>query len=134
MRTISFLVVEDNNLAMDVVGKLLVYIGASHVQTFCEPKKVVDVALSKHFDLIIANYRVSSKKELEFFKKIRKAGCETPFLLITTDLDNDRLQKLAASGLHYVIQKPFDLETFSEAVYAALWNKWVPGHRKDSLE
>lgn len=60
-------------------------------------------------DLIFCDYKLPGANGFEIFQKMRKAGIDSPFIMMTAYFSDDLKNKALAKGVLAIIEKPFDL-------------------------
>ena len=70
-------------------------------------------------DLILSDWNMPEMNGLEFLRKLRSDGDDTPFGFVTSEGTPDMQILARDSGAIFVIAKPFTVETFRETLEAA---------------
>lgn len=116
----AILVVEDDKTVCAFLHLLLDALGFTNVTMTWMAEYAAELAMARRFDLIISDHYLPNMTGVELHRKLRTAGCQTPFLLISGADDSDFMQNITASGIRYFLPKPFDLDTFRHSVNLAL--------------
>lgn len=70
-------------------------------------------------NLIVLEAEMPGLSGLDVLRHLRAAGALTPFILITASGDAEAFEEAELLGAEYIVEKPFDLEDLSLAVYEA---------------
>lgn len=60
-------------------------------------------------DLIFCDFKLPGANGFEIFQKMREAGIDSPFILMTAYFSDELKNKALAKGVFAVIEKPFEL-------------------------
>lgn len=93
--------------------------GASAYQFFIEAKR------NQPYGLILSDWNMPGLTGLELLKKVRASGGEfgkTPFILMTTESEKDKVFEAVSSGVNNYIVKPLEENTLKEKM-DAVWIK-----------
>ena len=93
--------------------------GAAAYQYFLEAKR------SQPYGLILSDWNMPNVTGLELLKQVRSSGKEfgtTPFILMTTESEKDKVFEAVSSGVSNYIVKPLEQETLKEKM-DAVWKK-----------
>lgn len=112
----SVLVVDDNpthaNLAAKLVGK------AKKVDTrvFNDPFLALNDALENPPDLVITDVMMPKIDGVSLVREMRKAGLKAPVIIMTAYSTKVTLRLLPSNNVMAVLQKPFNVKDFFDAV------------------
>lgn len=116
----SFLVVEDDNLAVKLISQFLKYTGVEIV-AFDNAELAIDSIKVREFDLILMDIRILGEIDgLEATKIIKRLKPNIPIIAQTAfamDLDKERA---LISGCDYYLSKPFTSEMLINAITVSL--------------
>ena len=96
--------------------------GAVAYQYFIESKR------NSPYGLIISDWNMPNLNGLEFLKKVRasREHGQTPFILMTTESEKDKVFEAVQSGVSNYIVKPLEQDSLKEKM-EAVWKKMYPG-------
>lgn len=106
---VKILLIEDDKQVADFVSNGLEEQGYSVVCAY-DGEKGKQLAIDKHFDLLIVDRMLPSCDGLSIVEKVRSGGNKVPVLFLSALADvNDRIDGLKAGGDDYLV-KPFAIE------------------------
>jgi len=70
------------------------------------------------FDLVICDWLMPEMSGIDLLKKIRDAGSDVPFLMLTVKTERESVMKAAKAGVTGYITKPFDLKGIQSRIRA----------------
>lgn len=119
---ISLLVVEDNNVVLYALTRLLETYGykVSGVKSGFEALAMLEKGVHR-FDFILTDYRLpNSETGLELINTVRQAlGSDIPALIITGDLEVSCAREVVESGIR-VLEKPANVELLNNNIQELL--------------
>ena len=70
----------------------------------------------KEIDLIISDWRMPKMNGIELKKKLTESNLyeNIPFLMVTSEIDRDKVEEALESGVTEFLTKPFIFETFEQ--------------------
>ncbi len=90
-----------------------------HVTTQVDPVEALALLNDKHFDIIVSDYMMPGLTGLEFFKRLRITGINTPFILFTGKGREEVVMDAMRHGVDFYIKKGGDAQSqFAELVNA----------------
>jgi two-component system, NtrC family, response regulator AtoC len=72
------------------------------------------------FDLVVSDVRMPWMSGLQVATAIRRKGFDVPFIIMSAFGSDELSQNVLSLGNAVFLQKPFELETFSQAVSQAI--------------
>jgi CheY-like chemotaxis protein len=112
MRELLMLVLAERGYDVDSVSN-----GSEMIRLLSESSP--DGSLASRFDLIITDLRMPGVSGLDAVDRLRRDGNRTPVIAVTA-FPHDSTRTRAQSLEIQLLAKPFDLDTFRDAVHAAL--------------
>lgn len=79
-----------------------------------------DMAAQAPFDIILSDWNMPEMTGIESLRHLRACGNTTPFGFVTSEGSAQMRDQAAAAGALFLIAKPFDAETFAEALNPVL--------------
>ncbi len=114
----KILVVDDSKVMRSIVRRTLRQAGFdSH--TFAEAtdgKNALEQMSEFQPDLVLSDWNMPEMSGLEFLHAVRADGVNTPFVFVTSEGTGDMRQLALAGGAQAVITKPFNADTFEQAL------------------
>ncbi|MGA1846613.1 response regulator transcription factor [Deferribacter abyssi] len=110
---LKILVVDDSDLVRHFHSNILKASGFD-TDTAVDGMDALEKALANNYSLILSDLNMPKMDGLTFIKELRKAGNETPVVIITTQEENEnRIAGLKAGANLYIVKpvKPQDLIT-----------------------
>jgi DNA-binding response OmpR family regulator len=80
------------------------------VKCFVSPKKLIADLLSgavRHPDVIITDLRMAEIDGIEMIRALRKAGLQSPAILLSGNLDRESTELASGAGVNRIMDKPF---------------------------
>jgi two-component system phosphoglycerate transport system response regulator PgtA len=118
----SILVVDDNGVVLDAVGRLLKLHGFS-VTPCNDANEVVGFLREKNFSAVLTDIEMPGLSGMELLKRIQKFNTEIPVVVMTGHIETDMTEKAASHGAVDFITKPFNPAHLVRAM-----EKAVDGH------
>jgi len=109
-------VIDDNSEALEAIGQVL---SASGVQSVCpahSAEEALDILKTRHFDLVVADYRLDGMNGVEFLETLRASGDQTPLLLLSGAPDKAGVIRAVSQPKVDVFGKPFRVAEFVDAI------------------
>lgn len=109
--SLRVLVADKSKTMRKIILLALESIGESSVVEASNGQEAIDRFESQEFDLVMTDWDMPGKTGLQFLKAIRRSGSEVPVVMLSTNLNRQRvLSAIEAGASHYLI-KPFTPET-----------------------
>jgi DNA-binding NtrC family response regulator len=94
---------------------------AGHEATVCDSAlRAADLIRSQHFDLILSDVVMPGKSGLEFLEELKKAGVQTPIVLISGQANIEMAVKATRLGALDFLEKPLTTDKLLVTVENAL--------------
>lgn len=114
----KIVVVEDEKSICDVVVQMLRYAGHT-VQAFEDARPALEAVDFSQTDLVVTDLEMPTSGE-ELIQTLRSRGIQTPVLVMSGHMDEERKRHLASLGAQETIDKPFGLPQFLARVKALI--------------
>lgn len=112
----KILIVDDNSINLMVTQKNVQKIPGCFSETTTHGRKAISLVKEKDFDLVLMDINMPDMDGYEATKHIRLFNPDIPILALTA-LNSEEIQaKAKASGMNYVITKPYNFEEFQSIV------------------
>jgi PleD family two-component response regulator len=114
----KILIVEDEPTS----SKLMIYhlrmMGFKNLTEVVDGKLALDQMKNEKADLIIADWHMPNMNGLELIREIRKEESwqGIPFLLVTVEKDQEKVQEAIQAGVRDYIVKPIEVEKFKRKI------------------
>ncbi|NIS73740.1 MAG: response regulator [Deltaproteobacteria bacterium] len=111
----KILIVDDDAEFLSVTREYLELLGYDVTGT-PSPSAALEAASQGEFDLIIADYKMPGRTGLALLEEIRGNGVNTPFLLVSGQIDTITAEAVTTRGGSGILLKPFKLGELEGAV------------------
>ena len=108
------LIVDDDEVVRGIVTKMLERLG-HNVAAFADPALALPVVDAEAFELIITDLSMPTSGEA-FIRMLRGRGVQTPILVMSGHLTEEKAQYLLSLNVQDFIGKPFGLSELVEKV------------------
>lgn len=112
----KILVVDDNTINLMVTQKNVEKIPGCTSETASHGKEAICLVKEKDFDLVLMDINMPDMDGFEATKHIRLFNPTIPILALTALNSAEIQDKATASGINYVITKPYDFEDFKSLI------------------
>ncbi len=113
------LLVDDEPEVLEILRALLDFHGFS-VFTSNQPENVVAMSQSVSPDVLITDYKMPGMNGLQVAVALKKVKPELPIIFVSGYVSKDLLLSLIQTGVHDVIEKPFDEKRIIQTVTSAI--------------
>jgi len=118
------LVVDDSRTVVSVVRKLLHQLGFSDVDDADDGASALEKLGTKSYGLVISDWNMQTMNGYEFLRRVRETPelKRLPFIMMTTEVDKEKVIAAKKAGVDNYIVKPFNTLTLRakiETVYSA---------------
>lgn len=114
----KIVVIEDEKSICDVVVQMLEYAG-HRVQAFEDARPALETVDFFQTDLVVTDLEMPTSGE-ELIQTLRGRGVQTPVLVMSGHMDEERKRHLASLGVQETIDKPFGIPHFLATVKALI--------------
>jgi DNA-binding response OmpR family regulator len=111
-------VIEDEKSVCDVVVQVLEYAG-HRVEAFEDARPALETVDFFQTDLVVTDLEMPTSGE-ELIQTLRSRGVQTPILVMSGHMDEDRKRHLESLGAQETIDKPFGILHFLARVKALI--------------
>ena len=116
------LVVDDSSVMRQIIKNTLkpLGFGADNLSGAEDGSMGLKRATEGGLDLIISDWNMPKMTGIEFLKAVRADGNikGTPFLMVTSEADKDKIVEAVQSGVSQYIVKPFNANQLEEKIKA----------------
>ncbi|MCA9483615.1 MAG: response regulator [Nitrospina sp.] len=116
------LVVDDSSVMRQIIKNTLKQLGfgADNLADAEDGSMGLKRATEGGLDLIISDWNMPKMTGIEFLKAVRADGNikGTPFLMVTSEADKDKIVEAVQSGVSQYIVKPFNANQLEEKIKA----------------
>lgn len=115
----KILLIDDDEFLLDSMKQMLDF-EYSDVIAVGSAEKGIEILKTNKFDLCVTDYKMGGMNGADFVKQIRKAGNETPVILISGVLEGPDIKEAMGLGASRFLAKPFEILTFLDLVEVQL--------------
>jgi two-component system chemotaxis response regulator CheY len=119
------LVVDDQDVTLTVITKILESLGIEDVATACDGSEALGRLQARPFGLVISDWHMKAMGGLQLLRHVRTnvrfAGI--PFIIITGDAQVDVVLSARQAGADAVILKPFTMEALRKKLHDVVKQK-----------
>ena len=118
LKNIRFLVVEDQPQAMLLLTTILKELGAVEVYTANDGETALNLLGSAEdlFDIILCDWMMPRVSGFEVLQFVRSEKMDTPFVMITANVDAKSVMLARGSGVNAYITKPYKVENIASTL------------------
>lgn len=119
---LEVLVVEDREVMLEIIRRLLEQIGFKHVTQASNGAKALEHMREKRFDLILSDWNMDTMSGFDLLKRVRSLPrtSKIPFILVTAEAKPENILAAKAAGADGYILKPFKLEQLEKTIMDVL--------------
>lgn len=131
--SLKVLLVDDEPKFIDSLAKLL---KRKNIQakTAYDGRQGVDMAKAEKFDTIVLDLRMPELDGLATLRAIREFDSVTPILILTGEIDLQRVSQALKAGVDEVLLKPCPLDTMVTAIENACERKACAGEIRKAAD
>ena len=118
MKPDSFLIVDDNSVALREIEDILKYLGYKNLQGCRSASEAWAMLRVKEFDCIISAWEMPEMTGLALLKIVRndERFVDLPFFLADSAFTKAKVVKAGKAGITGLVVKPYDLEIIKEKI------------------
>jgi two-component system chemotaxis response regulator CheY len=111
-KKLELLIVEDRQVMLQIIRRLLVELGYAHVDEAVNGLHALEKIREKRYDLILSDWNMDGMNGFELLKTLRAdpKTQSTPFILVTAEAKRENILAARAAGASGYLVKPFKLE------------------------
>jgi two-component system, chemotaxis family, chemotaxis protein CheY len=115
---LKLLVVEDREVMLKIIRRLLVQLGYSDIDLAVNGVKALEQIRANTYDLILSDWNMDEMSGFELLKHVRAdpKTAATPFILITAEAKHENVIAAKAAGANGYILKPFKLDMLQNTI------------------
>lgn len=115
---VKILVVEDEPTSSKLMTYHLKMMGFKNVTEVVDGNSALEQLKKEKSDLVIADWHMPNLNGLNLFKTIREEESwqDIPFLMVTVEKDDQRVQEAIRAGVRDYIVKPIKVDKFKQKV------------------
>lgn len=109
IKNASILVVDDNASNVELLREILTHDGYTRIRGETDPRKVVGLCETEHYDLLLIDVRMPHMSGFELMEKLRPVfgNDYVPILVLTAQTDQETRRKSLELGANDFLTKPF---------------------------
>jgi two-component system chemotaxis response regulator CheY len=114
----KILVVEDDPTSSKLMTYHLKMMGFKNVTEVMDGNLALEQLKKEKADLVVADWHMPNLNGLNLFKAIRKEGLwkDIPFLMVTVEKDDKKVQEAIQAGVRDYIVKPINVGIFKRKI------------------
>jgi len=116
----KILVVDDSATIRQIVVKSLQALGLTEAREAADGRQALAALLHEDFDVILLDWNMPNLTGIETLRALRRAGCRTPVIMVTTEAEKSRVIEAIEAGANGYVIKPFSPHQLLEKVRHAL--------------
>jgi CheY-like chemotaxis protein len=126
---LTAIVVDSNSTMNTIIKSMLIEIGFKRIITAENGIVALDLLKRHSADLIISDWEMPKMNGLKFLQTIRKRCdfTDTPFIMLTTNVDPHDVKQAILSGVSEYLLKPFTSNSLKEKIHRAFLSP-IPKH------
>ncbi len=118
----KILIVDDSKAMRMIVTRTMRQAGfADHtILEGCDGAEGLALVASEQPDLVLSDWNMPNMTGIECLQKLRSSGSSVPFGFVTSEGSAEMRDRAATAGALFVIAKPFNADTFRDALDGVL--------------
>ena len=122
MNELSFLIVDNNSIALRKLSEILQYIGCKNIHNASSANDAWAMLRVKSFDCIISSLEMADMSGLALLKIVRsdEKMFDIPFFLASSNFTKLKIIEAGQSGVTGLIVTPYDIENIKKKISALL--------------
>jgi two-component system chemotaxis response regulator CheY len=119
---IKLLIVEDREVMLKIIRRLLVQLGFSDIDGAANGVKALEKVRDKSYDLILSDWNMDEMSGFELLKHVRAdpRTADVPFILVTAEAKPENIMAAKAAGANGYLLKPFKLDMLQQTIEGVL--------------
>lgn len=119
---ISVMVVDDSQMSLHYISKILNDIGIDQITQASNGKQAFDLINKQYFDLIVTDFNMPEMDGLELTNSIRSDSSQRtiPILMVTSEQNKNRLAAVKQAGVSAILDKPFEPASIQKLIMQLL--------------
>jgi two-component system chemotaxis response regulator CheY len=119
---IKLLIVEDREVMLKIIRRLLVQLGFSDIDGAANGVKALEKVRDKSYDLILSDWNMDEMSGFELLKHVRAdpRTADVPFILVTAEAKPENIMAAKAAGANGYLLKPFKLDMLQQTIEEVL--------------
>ncbi|WP_459556315.1 response regulator [Lacunimicrobium album] len=117
------LLVDDSGTMRAIQKRCLNTLGVRDVLEAADGVQGLALTAAERFDIIFSDWNMPNMDGLTFLKEFRAVNTTTPFIMITTEAERDRVLAAIQAGVSDYLVKPFTPDALRDKL-----EKWVGVH------
>ena len=129
MHNLEVLIVDDNGYMHEILRVVLRAFGITNVTSSFDPVAGLELAQSKHFDLIILDVRMPVVDGGEFLQFLRgntdKVNSRCPVIIVSAYSEKSKVRELRDLGANSFVRKPFTARDLFQHIQMVLRDNYA---------
>lgn len=122
LETLRVLIVDDSSNSRRFIRRMLEQLGVEHFLEAGDGREAAAVLGGNYVDLVITDYNMPDINGRELIEHIRTQSWQSsvPILMVTNEMNQDRLEEARLAGVTAICEKPLDSRTIKALIEQAL--------------
>jgi len=116
----NVLVVDDYQTMIRIIKNLLKQLGFNNIDEATDGTMALGKIAEKPYGLIISDWNMEPMTGLDLLKKVREAGNQVPFIMVTAESKTENVLAARQAGVNNYIVKPFNADTLKTKLASVL--------------